>query len=389
MTTSPAEILRQVFAASRELLQPGVYQFSLTSAEGAVTTVLRARMADGECVIDEHEAAHAGADIDVTLSADDFQRCASARASLIDVYSARRLGLTGDVGLSVSLLQAFQQWQGIASDATEPAERRRRSVAPRVPAAAFAESEVLRTWIAPYYLRPEVIEARRATALAAPIASHAVLDDFFAPSAFAELAKHHEHLEFVPDDRGLNFDSSVVFAERGKHFGSDLFFSPDWHEYIGFITGAELASPGTSMIRLRRHDAHAHGFWPHSDQVNDQLGRRAAFVVAYFNKGWRLEDGAVFQIWRPLPDDDGDGAGLHRWNDYIDRPLSFLESGEDLCLEVPVGSLGFRRKRLLLVEQVLPEHNRILMCDLSSESVIHSVTPSHGRVRSGFVQWIY
>jgi hypothetical protein len=386
---NPAEILQRVFESSRGAIRPGVYQFSLTEESGTVSAVVRASVTNDAVTVAECDAARAGADIDVTLSARDFDRCAEGGASLIDVYSARRIGLAGDVGLSVPLLQAFQRWQG-GGDAVvgraEPPAQKRRSATAGVTAGSFAESPVLRRWIEPYYLRPEVIEAKRAAAEAAPIANHVVLDDFFARGAFEELARHHEQLEFVEDDKGLNFDSSVVFAERGKHFGHELFFSPDWHRYIAYVTGSPLTSPGTSMIRLRRHEADACGFWPHSDQVNDHLGRRAAFAVAYFNKGWRLGDGAVFQIWRPIPDDGG--ADAHRWSDYLGRPLTFLES-EDLRVEVPVGSLGFQTKRLLLIEQVLPEHNRILMCDLSAESVIHSVTPSHGRVRTGFVQWIY
>lgn len=388
MTATAAEILRQVFGMSRDLLRPGVYQFSLTASEASPAMVVQAVVTDDRLTVDERKELRGDADIDVSLSADDFHRCVAGGASLVDVYSARRLALTGDVGLSVPLLQAFQRWRGQPEESGAAAPRKRLST-DSSKASSFAESATLRKWMAPYYLRPEVIEMKRAAAQAAPIANHVVLDDFFEPSAFEELAARHQQLDFAPDDTGLNFDSSVVFADRDTNFGAELFFSPAWHEYIAYVVGVELRSPGASMIRLRRHEAAACGFWPHSDQVSDHLGRRAAFAVTYFNRGWRLQDGAVFQIWRALPDDGASGAELHRWNDYLGRPLSFLECGEDLRVEVPVGSLGFKIMRLLQIEQMLPEHNRILMCDLSAESVIHSVTPSHGRVRTGFVQWIY
>ena len=181
----------------------------------------------------------------------------------------------------------------------------------------------------------------------------------------------------------------MVYAEENKHFGSDLFFSKDWHEYVSYIVGSDLLAPGRALVRLRRHDPLAHGFWPHSDWVEDTRGRRAAFVLGYFNKNWTLEDGGIFQLWHPLPANGDDPATLHRWNDYCGQRLSFLDTGEDIVVEVPVGSLGFRKKKLVLIDQILPEYNRIMICDLTSDPVLHSVSPSRGRLREGFVQWVY
>lgn len=390
MTFDAAQTLRQIFIAGAPIIKPATYQFSFDSGAGVsvITT-------GGDVKLEEKSTPDF--DVHISFALEDFAQCIDGTSTLADLYSSKRVRFEGDVSLAASLMQAFQMWRkpGDAEDLEFDLSKREylfrkpmggQSVDPE----RLANSPVLRKWINPYYLNPEVMTAKRTAVRAMPLARYAILDNFFLVSALDELIERHRQLEFVPDDVGLNFDSSVVFAEEDRHFGSELFFSTDWHEYVSYIVGSDLLAPGRALVRLRRHDPNAHGFWPHSDWVNDERGRRAAFVLAYFNKNWRFEDGGIFQLWHPLPPTtNGDGEALHRWNDYCGKRLSFLDTGEDIFVEVPVGSLGFRNKKLVLFDQILPEYNRIMICDLTSDPVLHSVSPSRGRLREGFVQWVY
>lgn len=385
-----AQTLRHIFISGGPIIKPATYRFSFDS--GAAISLIAT---GGEVKLEE--TLTSDFDVHISFALEDFAKCIDGTCTLADLYSGKRVRFEGDVSLAASLMQAFQKWRQPGGETEDfEFELSKREYLFRKPVGGqsvdpwkLAVSPVLQKWINPYYLEPEVMAAKRTSACAKPLVRYAILDDFFRVSAFDELIARHRELEFVPDDVGLNFDSSVVFAEANKHFGSELFFSTDWHEYVSYIVGSDLLAPGRTLVRLRRHDPTAHGFWPHSDWVNDERGRRAAFMLAYFNKDWRLEDGGIFQLWHPQPVTNGDAGALHRWNDYCGKRLSFLEAGEDVFVEVPVGSLGFRKKKLTLIDQILPEYNRVMICDLTSDPVLHSVSPSRGRLREGFVQWVY
>src|SRR5690349_8231941 len=98
---------------------------------------------------------------------------------------------------------------------------------------------ILDEWINDYYLSDAGVEDIRQSIYAKPSAKYAVLDNFFKINKIEELILHHASLSFneAMDRRAhetgewLPYDGAVVFAKPGVHFGSDLFFDKEWHQY--------------------------------------------------------------------------------------------------------------------------------------------------------------
>jgi hypothetical protein len=42
-----------------------------------------------------------------------------------------------------------------------------------------------------------------------------------------------------------------------------------------------------------------------------------------------------------------------------------------------------------LLDQILPVYNRIVICNVQYDASYHSITPSNGRARDGFLPWRY
>ena len=107
---------------------------------------------------------------------------------------------------------------------------------------------VLKDWINPYYLRESTKKAIREDILSKPYVKYTCLDNFFREEKLDELISHHHHLAFSEakdrysgrDSELLPYDGAVVWAERDKHFGSDLFFSSLWHDDLAFISATKI-----------------------------------------------------------------------------------------------------------------------------------------------------
>jgi hypothetical protein len=253
----------------------------------------------------------------------------------------------------------------------------------------MSESQVLERWVAPGYLSADRVRALAESAAAKPDAHYLVLDDFFVAEAADLLRQHLLTLEYSEDldrqvggDR-LPYDSAVKFAGPSD-VGWELFEAPAWHAYCAALVGATLHDRRHSIVKLRRHRADATGFWIHSDAI---AGERSLVVVAYFNPGWSREDGGLLQLWRegdPTPH----AARVISAPDP-DKPLDVLTTESRIRTAAAGARVAPRRVReFVLVDEVVPEHNRLFVCNIQDHPAWHAVTPSRGRVRYGFVQWI-
>jgi hypothetical protein len=252
------------------------------------------------------------------------------------------------------------------------------------------ESPALARWLAPRYLDPDRIAALVQTASAKPNMRYLVLDDFFRGDALDELIAHCKTLGFSEElDRRdgtawLLYDGAVKFANATDR-GWDLFADPSWHAYCALLVGSSFPRPPRHVVKLRYHKPDATGFWIHSDA---REGERSLVAIAYFNREWRVEDGGLLQLWR---EDEASALNVPEvdWPDPT-RALDVLAS-KRIRTRTPGG--GFRdepdrARDLVLVDQVVPEYNRLFLCNLQTNPAWHSVTPSRGRARYGFVQWI-
>ena len=253
---------------------------------------------------------------------------------------------------------------------------------------------IIDDWINPYYLEDATADMIRESMIAKPDIKYAVLDNFFKLDKLEELIKQHKDLDFSEEkDRvvsgvKLPYDGSVVFAKSGEHYGSELFFDDEWHRYCCYIANIDIKLPATTEIKLRKHRPYADGFWIHTDsEIKNQKHRgAAAVIIAYFNKAWKASHGGLLQMWRVDEVTDENSFFVNSPNGRMD----FLATNKRIYTSTPGG--GFLDKKphdLVLVDQILPIFNRIFICNFQHSPAYHSITPSNGRSRTGFVQWLY
>ena len=249
---------------------------------------------------------------------------------------------------------------------------------------------VIDEWVNPIYLNERVVEDIRQSVLAKPVIKYAVVDNFFQKEKLDQLIEYHRTLQFseeqdrVRDGRILPYDGAVKFAQRDD-FGSDLFFDEEWQRYCCYLTGTELQSPIGTEIKLRYHRKDADGFWIHTDSVLRDL-----VVISYFNLNWTVKDGGLLQLWR-VDEELSDKAYP------MDNPngrLYFLEQGNNkpkrITTRTPGGGFSDgKRHDLTLIDQIVPTYNRVFFCNFKENAAYHSVTPSNGKERTGFVQWMF
>jgi hypothetical protein len=139
------------------------------------------------------------------------------------------------------------------------------------------------------------------------------------------------------------------------------------------------------VVKYRRHPPDARGFWIHTDR--DPEMHKALVVLGYFNRDWRVRDGGILQFWKAYAAQQPP-AHYPRWNDYLDKPLSFLSEQQRFAVELqtehaPTCAI------VDLFDQILPTYNRVVICNFQRDPAYHSITPSAGRQRDGFMQWLF
>ena len=238
---------------------------------------------------------------------------------------------------------------------------------------------MLERWINPLYL--DRAHDFREAALAKPGAKYIVLDEFFHEPMVAALARQHQEVQFPGGDD--NFASKELEADQSDCVASELFFSPAWQRYAAWMVGTELVRPGFTIVKLRRHASMGHGLWVHSDRP----GTASMTILGYLNRNWRVEDGSLLQFWKVLPIDDPGSQRVHKMSDYRGRRLDFLTNSTEALVVLP-GNPG-QTARVELLEHVLPEYNRVVLCDFQRDPGFHSISPGNGRIRRGFLQWLF
>jgi len=245
---------------------------------------------------------------------------------------------------------------------------------------------ILSKWVNKYYLEEETIFNIQEGMRAKPDIKYAVLDNFFNINMIDQLIEQHQSLPFSESDdrrsgtdKPLPYDGAVVWANT-NHFGSELFFDKSWHEYCIKLCNANLQSPISTEVKLRWHKPLADGFWIHTDSTIRQIA-----LLTYFNKNWKVSDGGLLQLWRI---DEALANNIFT----IDNPegrMNFLNEHTRIRTSSPGGGFQDNKQHdLILIDQIVPAYNRLVICNFQNNPTYHSVTPSNGKVRLGFVQWL-
>ncbi len=250
----------------------------------------------------------------------------------------------------------------------------------------FENDNVLKKWVNPYYLRPDVIEAIRESSQAKPHCTYAALDNFFNEDVLDAYFEKHRQLAFYPDDPNLPYDSSVVYAEKGKSEGSELFFHEPWHQLLAAYIGTPLSQPGLTGVKQRAHSGDSKGFWIHTDRTERKNAAMAALI--YLNKNWKEEEGHLLQLWAHIEHAEPPEKIDYPWDEYGEQRLDFLNERYALTTDL-VTSDGLKPGEVFLIDQVTPEYNRLLLVDFIRDPAYHSITPGNGRERFAIVQWLF
>jgi hypothetical protein len=245
---------------------------------------------------------------------------------------------------------------------------------------AFSRDPVLRRWINPRHLDGERL---RESVLARPDVRYGVADDFFREQALDRLIRFVASRPFSNSNVGSNYDAAGWMLPRDEGGpATELFFHPAWHAYIQYVTGVRFPRACRTYVEMRRHPPRSKGLWVHTDANRTER----ASVTGYFNRGWRVSDGGLLQFWRLSPLARRHGR-LHRFNAYLGRRLDFFARARSLDVEL-AGKGVAEPVHLDLLDQVVPEYNRVVFLNIRFNAGAHSVTPSTGRRREGFGQWL-
>jgi hypothetical protein len=246
---------------------------------------------------------------------------------------------------------------------------------------------LLKKWINPIYLDENYIEDLKETVKSKPEIKYLVLDNFFNIDKLERFIEEHEKLVF--DDfldqysedgkHHLPYDSALQWMNRGN-CGYDFLTSNEWFNYLLNLFSLQIRNKCWPEIKLRKHRAHANGFWVHSDSnVRDLV------FISYFNKNWKVEDGGILQLWRI---DECRSQNTTIAQPELDRKMTCLNN---IRINAKPGGWPYIENGydLILVDQILPIYNRVFICNLKANPTLHSVTPSNTKERLGFVQWLH
>lgn len=251
----------------------------------------------------------------------------------------------------------------------------------------YETDPILKKWVNPYYLKHAVIGTIRESSIAKPHSSYASLDNFFNEKMLDNYSEQHKKLQFLPDDPNLPYDSHAVYAEEGKIEGSELFYSKAWHMLLAEYTGTTLKHAGEKTgIKQRLHSGDSKGFWIHTDRTERKDAAMAALI--YLNKNWKEEDGSMLQMWAEIEHPDPIETVDYSWEEFGDQRLDYLDERYSLTTDL-VTKNGLKPAEVFLIDQILPEYNRIVLVDFLRDPAYHSITPSNGRQRLAIVQWLF
>lgn len=251
---------------------------------------------------------------------------------------------------------------------------------------------VLEKFINPMYLDPNYIKVLKETVKSKPISKYLVLDNFFKEDILNQIIEDHQKLQFDEkmdrtgsDGSWLPYDGALAGCHP-KSFLGELLYAKEWQDFVLDLVNLPV-TPRQTEIKLRHHREEAHGFFMHSDAGGGGGGARDLVAITYFNKDWSYEDGGMLQLWR-LDEANLPETPTYIYQDALKGPMNFLESPRIKTRPAGLYPYGGNLSDFVLVDQILPVYNRMFICNFKDEPAYHSVSPSKGKVRQGFVQWL-
>jgi hypothetical protein len=252
------------------------------------------------------------------------------------------------------------------------------------------EMNKLEKYINPMYLNPEYIAILQETAKSKPVAKYLVLDNFLREDFLEKVIEEHEKLSFdvnlhkSREGELMPYHGSSAWCQEDSTLGKFL-YSEEWHQYALNLLNISSLSVKTTEVELRRHEEYSGGFWMHTDTAGGGAGPRDLVITHYYNKDWKSEHGGMMQFWRMCEVDDPD-TPFYGKEDGLKGPMDFYN--QPRIKTIPAGDYPFQNtpKDFVLIDQVLPVYNRIVLLNATAGNDYHSVSPSYGKVRQGFVQ---
>lgn len=256
---------------------------------------------------------------------------------------------------------------------------------------------LLEKYINPIYLTTEGKNKIKEDLKSKSFNSYITLDHFFIESMLEDMRKEQENVIFNPHaDSRLNTDSNIKFPFDGAAAECDpdtllgeLLYSREWYKYFLEILDIDPVRVWP-VIKIRYNKENAKGYWLHNDKPGAPIGfERITTILAYFNKNWTVEDGGLLQIWQESPVKNLSTPSYDK-EDYIDtdKALNFLEQPRINIWPYGAEWGSDEKKDFVLVDQIVPTYNRVVIFNLNKNPLYHSVTPNYGKRRDGFIQWL-
>ena len=112
--------------------------------------------------------------------------------------------------------------------------------------------------------------------------------------------------------------------------------------------------------------------------------------MVYFNKDWKYSKGGVFQIWNLTQVLNQEDSIDFYIKDSMSGNMNILEQKKVFAAEVVgrISPIKSQYGRVELYDEILPEYNRIVICDFVDNPLYHSITPGHQRDRYAVTQWL-
>jgi hypothetical protein len=250
---------------------------------------------------------------------------------------------------------------------------------------------LLEEYINPIYLTLEGKERIKEDLKAKPNGSYVVLDHFFKEDILNKIVQEYNGYLFDPKADSIiannlaPFDGAAAEADPDTYLGA-LLYSKEWYAYC-----LELLDMNPlrifPIIKIRYNESDAKGYWIHNDKMTFNGMQKFCTILGYFNKGWKLQDGGLLQIWQSSPV-NVKNIPSYEVEEYLDRELFLLEQNRINIMPYSEYWESNDKKDFILVDQIVPSYNRIVIFNLNDKALHHSVTPNKGRRRYGFIQWL-
>lgn len=248
----------------------------------------------------------------------------------------------------------------------------------------------LEQYINPIYLDINYIKSLQETVKSKPVAKYLVLDNFLTTEFIEKIIAEHNNVDF-----NINLNKSGAPGHLLPYHGSSgwcptdsllgtFLYSEEWHKYALNLFEMTPLEKRDTEVELRRHEADAGGFWMHTDTMGGGAGPRDLVITLYYNKDWSYENGGMLQFWR-MDEIDLPDTPLYTEKDGVSGPMDFYN--QPRIKLSPSGSYPYNEPHdFILIDQVLPIYNRIFLLNAQAGNDYHSVSPSKGKIREGFVQ---